>query len=95
MKGNYTDPKTKLDSIITHKQLDVLCIDFMKVDLSKDSKENMLVLTDSFTKLSQEFGTPNQKALTIAKIMVDKWCYVNGICTCTHSDQGWCLIMRS
>ena len=44
-----------------------MCIDFTKVDPSKDGKENILVLTDAFTKFSQAFVTPNQKVITIHK----------------------------
>ena len=65
-----------------------MCIDFTKVDPSKDGKENILVLTDTFTKISQAFVTPNQKVITIAKILVDKWFYVYGISACIHSDKG-------
>ena len=73
VKGDYTDPKTKLGTIIANNPMDLLCIDFTKVDPSKSSKENIVVLTDAFTKFSQALITPNQKALTIAKILVDKW----------------------
>ena len=61
---------------------------FTKVDPSKEGKENILVLTDAFTKFSQAFVTPNQKAITIAKILVDRWFYVYGIPACIHSDKG-------
>ena len=88
-KGDYTDPKTKPGSIIANNPMDLLCIDFTKVDPSKSSKENILVLTDAFSKFSQAFVTPNQKALTVAKILVDKWFYVYGIPARIHSDQGW------
>ena len=88
VKGDYTDPKTKPGTIIANNPIDLLCIDFTKVDPSKNSKENILVLTDAFTKFSQAFITPNQKALTVAKILVDKWFYVYGIPTQIHSDQG-------
>ena len=87
-KGDYTDTKTKLGSIIANNPMDLLCIDFTKVDPSKSGKENILVLTDAFSKFSQVFVTPNQKALTIAKILVDKWFYVYGIPARIHSDQG-------
>ena len=69
--------------------MDLLCIDFTKVDPSKSGKENILVLTDAFTKFSQVLVTPNQKALTVAKILVDKWFYIYGIPAQIHSDQGW------
>ena len=64
-----------------------MCIDFTKVDPSKDGKENILVLTDAFTKFSQAFVTPDQKAITIAKILVDRWFYVYGIPACIHSNK--------
>ena len=69
----------------------LLCIDFTKVDPSKSGKENILVLTDAFTKFSQAFITPNQKVLTVAKILVDKWFYIYGIPTLIHNDQARCF----
>ena len=77
--------------IIANNSMDLLCINFTKVDPSKSSKENIFVLTDAFTKLSQVLITPNQKALTVAKILVDKWFYIYGIPTKIHSDQGQCF----
>ena len=71
--------------------MDLSYIDFTKVDPSKNSKENILVLTDAFTKFSQAVVTPNQKVLTIAKILVDKWFYIFGIPAQMHSNQGWCF----
>ena len=58
------------------------------MDPSRDSKENILVLTDAFSEFSQAFVTPNQNALTIAKILVDKWFYIYGIPARIHSDKG-------
>ena len=66
-KREYVDPKTKPGTIIVNNPMDLLCIDFTKVDPSKSSKENILVLTNTFTKFSQAFITPNQKVLTIGK----------------------------
>ena len=39
----------------------------MKVDSSKDGKENVLVMTDAFSKFSVAIVMPNQQAKTIAK----------------------------
>ena len=69
VKGDYTKLNIIPGVIIANNPMD---IDFTKVDPSKDSKENILVLTDTFTKFSQAFVTPNQKVITIAKILVDK-----------------------
>ena len=72
-KGPYVGAKTQPVSIVVNGPLDLLCVDFTTMDPSRDSKENVLVLTDAFSKFSQAFVTPNQKALTMAKIIVDKW----------------------
>ena len=37
---------------------------------------------------AKEVVTPNQKALTVAKVLVDKWFHVYGILARIHSDQG-------
>ena len=66
-KGDYTEPNTIPGVIIANNPMDLMCIDFTKVDPSKDGKENILVLTDAFTKFSQAFVTPNQKAITMQK----------------------------
>ena len=60
----------------------------MKVDPSKDGKENILALTNAFTNFSHAFITPNQKVLTTAKIL-NEWFYAYGIPTHKHSDQSW------
>ena len=91
VKVDYMDPKTKLGTIIANNPMDLLCIDLTKVDPLKSGKENILVLTDAFTKFIQVLVTPNQKALTVAKLLVDKWFYVYGIPAQIHSDQGWCF----
>ena len=58
------------------------------MDSSRDGKENVLVLTDTFSKFSQAFVILTQKGLTMAKIIVDKWFYIYGIPACIHSDKG-------
>ena len=87
-KGHYTGLHTQQGSLVANNPLDLLCIDFLKVDPSRDGKENILVLTDAFTKFSHAFITNNQKALTVTKILVEKWFYVYGILASIHSEKG-------
>ena len=87
-KGNYVGPKTQLGSLSAKQPLELLCIDFTKVDPSKTGKENILVLMDAFSKFSQAFVTNNQKVLTVVKILVDRWFNVYGIPSQIHSDLG-------
>ena len=87
-KGSLHSPHTQQGLLVANNPLDLLCIDFLKIDPSKDSKENVLVLTDAFTKFSEAFVTNNQKALTIANILVDKGFHIHGILAHIHSDKG-------
>ena len=61
-KGDYYEPKTVQGSLVSNQPLELLCIDFTKADVAKGGKENILVLTDAFSKYSQAFVTPNQKS---------------------------------
>ena len=87
-KGDYNEPKTVQGNLVANQPLELLCIDFTKADPFKGGKENILVLTDAFSKYSQAFVTPNQKSLTVAKVLVEKWFSVFGIPAWIHSDQG-------
>ena len=87
-KGDYNEPKTVQGSLVANQPLGLLCIDFTKANIVKGGKENILVLTDAFSKYSQAFVTNNQKSLTMAKILVEKWFSVSGNPARIHSDQG-------
>ena len=87
-KGPHIGPKTQLGSTVANGPLDLHCVDFTTMDPLMDGKEKVSVLTDVISKFSQAFVTPNQKALTLAKIIVDKWFYIYGIPARIHSDKG-------
>ena len=87
-KDDYTEPKTQQGNLIAHQPLELLCIDFIKADVAKGGKENILVLTDAFSKFSQAFITSSQKSLIIAKLLVEKWFSIFSIPAWIHSDQG-------
>ena len=89
VKGPYVGPKMQPGSIIANGLLDLLCVYFTTMDPSRDDKENVLIVTDAFSKFSQAFVTLSQKALTVAKIIVDKWFYIYRIPARIHSEKGW------
>ena len=51
-KDPNVGPKIQPGSIIAKGPLDLLCVDFTTMDPSRDGKENVLVLTDAFSKFS-------------------------------------------
>ena len=85
-KGDYTEPKTLQGSLAAHQPLELLCIDFTKANIMKGGKENILVLTDAFSKYSQVFVTSNQKSLTMPNSL-----WINGL-VCLGYLQGSIVI---
>ena len=68
----------------------MLYIDFTKTDHLKNV-EDVLVSIDVFFNWATPFVTIKQKALTIAKVYVDKWFYIYDIPTCKHNEKKCCL----
>ena len=81
-------PRPKIGHLESNNPMDLLCLDFTKIDPPRTSKRNVLIMTDTFSKFSVAVVTPNQQALTVAKVLVDKWFHVYGVPSHIHSDQG-------
>ena len=90
-QGDYTQPKPKIGHLEANNPLDLVCLDLTKIDPSKMGKENVLIITDAFTKFSLTVCTLNQIAKTVAKVLVDKWFHVYGVPSRIQSDQGRCF----
>ena len=87
-KGTYLPVKTPMGSILATRPLEVLAMDFTVLEPATDGRENVLVLTDVFTKFTIAVPTRNQRASTVVKHLIKEWLLVYGIPQRIHSDQG-------
>ena len=80
--------KTLMGHLIASKPLEILAIDFTLLEKSSSGFENVLVMSDVFTKYSIAVPTKDQTAKTVAKILQREWFNKLGVPTRIHSDQG-------
>lgn len=77
-----------LVNINTTRPLELLCMDFLSLELDKSGTKDILVITDHFTKFAVAMLTPSQKARTVAKCLWENFMVHYGIPEKLHSDQG-------
>jgi len=83
-------PKTRplMGHLMASKPHDILAIDFTMLEKSSDGRENVLVMTDVFSKYTQAIPTRDQTARTVARVLVGEWFVKFGPPHRIHSDQG-------
>ena len=65
-----------------------LAIDFLILDRGRGGYEDVLVMTDSYTKYAAAVPCKNQTAPVVARVLRDHWFSHYGIPKRIHSDQG-------
>ncbi|KAL0152450.1 hypothetical protein M9458_052173, partial [Cirrhinus mrigala] len=67
---------------------EILALDFTVLEPSRSGLENVLVMTDIFTKYTLAVPTRDQRAETVAQVLVVEWFCKFGVPGRIHSDQG-------
>ena len=84
--------KATLNPIKTSRPLELVQIDYLTIEAPKTSRSqkdvNILIVTDHFTRYTQAYVMPNQKASTVAKKLWDKFFVHYGFPEKILSDQG-------
>lgn len=83
--------RTPMNSIVTRGPLEVIAIDFTLLEPASNGIENVLVMTDVYSKYTIAVSTRNQTALTVAKTLVREWFLRYGVPCRIHSDHGRCF----
>ena len=81
-------PVAPLVSISSSQPLELLCIAYLSLEPSKGGVENILVITNHFTRYSLAVPCKSTKAKPNAKILYDLFINHYGFPARLHSDQG-------
>ena len=65
--------RTPLGRLMATQPLEVVAMDFTMLEPSSDGRENVLVITDVFSKFTIAVPTRNQKADTVGKVLISEW----------------------
>ncbi|KAL1263543.1 hypothetical protein QQF64_006282 [Cirrhinus molitorella] len=74
--------------LLASRPNEILAIDFTMLEPSSSGLENVLVMTDVFTKYTLAVPTQDQRAETVAQVLVVEWFCKFGVPGRIHSDQG-------
>ena len=77
-----------MNHLIATEPNEILAMDFTLLEPASDGRENVMVITDVFSKFTVAIPTRDQTAATTARTLVMSWFMHYGVPQRIHSDQG-------
>ncbi len=87
-KDSHPLAQSFMGHLLASRPNEILAIDFTVLEPSRSGVENVLVMTDVFSKYTLAVPTGDQRAETVAQTLVTEWFYRFGVPSRLHSDQG-------
>ena len=81
-------PKVPLENIMATHPLELVHLDYLCLEPGKGLEENVLVITDHFTRYAQAYVTRTQTTGMTAKTLWDKFIVHYGLPKKILNDQG-------
>lgn len=86
-KDNQPTVRNPMGHILASRPNEILAIDYTLLDPARNGMENVLVMTDIFSKYMLAVPTRDQHA-TVAQVLAVEWFSKFGVPARIHSDQG-------
>lgn len=87
-KSAHPKPYAPMGHLLASCPNQILAVDFTFLEPSRVGKEQVSIITDVFSKFTQAVPTRDQKAATVANVLVQEWFFRYGVPARLHSDQG-------
>ena len=87
LRKTRQDKSAGLVKIFSTAPMEIICLDYLSLERSKGGVENVLVITDHFSRYAQAIPTRNQTARTTARVLFGNFIVNYGFPARIHSDQ--------
>ena len=87
-QATHPQVRTFMGHLLASQPNQILAIDFTLLEPARDGREQVLIMTDIFSKYTRAIPTRDQRASTVARVLVQEWFYKFGVPARIHLDQS-------
>ena len=80
--------RAPMQHLLADRPLQTLAINFTRLERASNGQEDVLIMTDVFSKFTVAAPVRNQEATTAVRVLVREWFTGYGVPERIHSDQG-------